>query len=51
MRDWHDTRARLAAVEARMNAVLDDLGLTRLVTSIAGLTAAGARFGTRILRA
>ena len=40
--DWRDARARLADVEARMVAVLDDLGLTRLVTTIAGLTAAGA---------
>ena len=40
--DWRDTRARLADVEARMVAVLDDLGLTRLVTTIAGLTPAGA---------
>jgi transposase len=42
MADWHDTRERTAAVEARMAAVLDDLGLTELVTSIAGLTAVGA---------
>jgi transposase len=42
MCDWHETRQRLAAVEARMVAVLDDLGLTELVTSIAGLTAVGA---------
>jgi transposase len=42
LRDWRDARARLADVEARMVAVLDDLGLTRLVTTIAGLTAAGA---------
>jgi transposase len=40
--DWRDTRARLAATEARMAAVLDDLGLTALVTTIAGLTPAGA---------
>ena len=40
--DWHDTLGRLATVEARMVAVLDDLGLTELVTSIAGLTAVGA---------
>jgi transposase len=26
--DWQHTRARLAATEARMVAVLDDLGLT-----------------------
>jgi transposase len=40
--DWHDTRARLAQSEARMVAVLGDLGLTELVMSIAGLTPAGA---------
>jgi transposase len=40
--DWRDTRARLADVEARMVAILDDLGLTDLVTTIAGLTPAGA---------
>jgi transposase len=40
--DWHATRARLAAAETRMVAVLDELGLTELVTSIAGLTPAGA---------
>jgi transposase len=40
--DWHDTRARLGEVEAWMVAVLDDLGLTGLVTTIAGLTPAGA---------
>src|SRR5215472_5308073 len=38
MADWHDTRGRLAATEARMVAVLDDLELTGLVTTIAGLT-------------
>jgi transposase len=42
MADWHDTRQRLADVEARMVVVLDDLGLTGLVTTIAGLTAVGA---------
>ena len=40
--DWQDTRARLADAEARMVAVLDDLGLTELVTTIAGLTPVGA---------
>jgi transposase len=40
--DWRETRARLADVEARMVAVLDDLGLRELVTTIAGLTPAGA---------
>ena len=42
MCDWQDTRARLADAEARMVAVLDDLGLTELVTTIAGLTPVGA---------
>ena len=42
MSDWRDTRARLADVETRMVAVLDDLGLTGLVTTIAGLTPVGA---------
>jgi transposase len=40
--DGQDTRARLADAEARMVAVLDDLELTGLVTTIAGLTPAGA---------
>jgi len=40
--DWRDTRTRLADVEARMVAVLDDLGLRELVTTIAGLTPVGA---------
>jgi transposase len=40
--DWRGTRARLADVQARMVAVLDDLGLRELVTTIAGLTPAGA---------
>ena len=40
--DWRDTRARLADTETRMAAVLDDLGLTELVTTIDGLTAVGA---------
>ena len=35
-------RARLADTETRMVAVLDELGLTGLVTTIAGLTAVGA---------
>jgi transposase len=42
LRDWHDTRARLADTEARMTGVLDELGLTGLVTTIAGLTPVGA---------
>ncbi|MFL5910196.1 MAG: IS110 family transposase [Gaiellaceae bacterium] len=40
--DLRDTRRRLADVETRMVAVLDDLDLTDLVTSIDGLTAVGA---------
>jgi transposase len=40
--DWQDTRQRLATAEARMVAVLDDLGLTGLVTTIGGLTPVGA---------
>jgi transposase len=42
MADWHDTRHRLAGTEQRMVTVLGDLGLTGLVTTIAGLTPAGA---------
>jgi transposase len=42
MADWHDTRERLATAEMPMVTVLDELGLTGLVTSIAGLTAIGA---------
>lgn len=40
--DWAQTRRRLVEVEDRMRAVLDELGLTALVTSIDGLTAVGA---------
>jgi len=40
--DWRDTRARLTDTEARMRAVLDELGLTDLVATIAGLTVTGA---------
>ena len=40
--DWHHTRTLLAQTEALMAAVLDELGLTELVTTIAGLTAVGA---------
>ena len=43
LEDWHHTRTRLAHTEARMVAVLDELGLTRLVTSIAGVVAAAQR--------
>lgn len=40
--DWHHTRKLLSDVEARMVAILDELALTALVTSIDGLTAVGA---------
>lgn len=40
--DLAHTRAETAVVEARMLAVLDQLGLTDLVTSIPGLSAVGA---------
>ena len=39
LEDWRALRARLADTEARMTAVLDDLGLTELVTSIDGVSA------------
>src|SRR5262249_50209885 len=42
MSDWQDTRQQLADAEARMTAVLDDLGLIGLVTTIGGLTPVGA---------
>jgi transposase len=42
MADWRSLLARLADTEGRMCAVLDELGLTGLVTSIDGLSAAGA---------
>jgi transposase len=40
--DWREVRQRLAGVETRMVAVLDELDLTELVCSVAGLTAVGA---------
>ena len=40
--DLAHTRAGIAEVESRMVAVLDELDLTRLVTSIPGLSAVGA---------
>ena len=40
--DWRSLLARLADVEARMCAVLDELGLTALAASIDGLSAVGA---------
>ena len=42
MGDWRSLLARLADTEGRMTAVLDELGLTELVTSIDGLSAVGA---------
>jgi transposase len=40
--DWHDAHRRLADTETRMTAVLDELELTALVTSITGISAVGA---------
>jgi transposase len=40
--DWEHTQDRLAETERRMTAVLDELGLTALVTSMTGLSAIGA---------
>jgi transposase len=40
--DWRETKTRLAQVEACMVEVLDELELTELVTSIAGVSAVGA---------
>lgn len=40
--DWRSTKIRLAQVESRMVEVLDELGLTELVTSIPGVSAVGA---------
>jgi len=40
--DWRHTRRRLADTETRMTAILDDLQLTDLVTSITGLSPVGA---------
>ena len=40
--DWHRALGELSAVEGRMLAVLDELDLTELVTSITGLSAVGA---------
>jgi transposase len=42
MADWRSLRTRLADAEARMCAVLGELGLAGLVASIDGLSAAGA---------
>jgi transposase len=40
--DWTHAHRRLAEAEARMTGVLDELGLTELVTSITGISAVGA---------
>ena len=42
LQDWQHAHTRLADTEARMLAVLDELALTELVTSITGLSAIGA---------
>jgi transposase len=42
LEDWQLTRTRLGEMEQRMTGVLDELGLTGLVTSITGLSAVGA---------
>ena len=42
LQDWHSDAQRLAETERRMTAVLDELELTGLVTSIHGLSAVGA---------
>lgn len=40
--DWRATKSRLAEVEIRMLAILDELELTELVSSIPGISACGA---------
>ena len=42
LEDWQLTKTRLAETESRMTTVVDELGLTALVTSITGLSAVGA---------
>jgi transposase len=42
LEDWTHAHQRLSDTETRMLAVLEDLQLTRLVTSITGLSAVGA---------
>jgi transposase len=42
LQDWDHAQRRQADTEARMLTVLDELGLTGLVTSITGLSAIGA---------
>ena len=42
LEDWQLTGTRLTQAEQRMTAVLDELGLTALVTSITGISPVGA---------
>ncbi len=42
LQDWNHAHRRLADTEQRMMGVLNELGLTELVTSITGLSAIGA---------
>jgi transposase len=42
LEDWRTAHDRLADTEVRMTGVLDELGLTALVTSITGISAVGA---------
>lgn len=42
LEDWEHAQDRLAETERRMTAVLDELGLSGLVTSMTGLSATGA---------
>ena len=42
LEDWAENQRKLADTEARMTAVLDELELTALVTSISGISAVGA---------
>jgi transposase len=42
LEDWTDTQRKLADTETRMTAVLDELELTELATSIHGLSPVGA---------
>jgi transposase len=42
LEDWAENQRKLADTEARMVAVLEELELTELVTSISGLSAVGA---------
>jgi transposase len=42
LEDWQLTKGRLAETEQRMTGVLDELGLTALVTSIIGISPVGA---------